>query len=127
SGCPDVVPEKLCERESGEQTCHAQDESERHLGKGVALEAAKELRAHLIPGGEEEEIEEDRLDDGRNLDVELPDQNPGQERPDDDPEAEAPELDTTDQEANRESEENRQLGIVPQRLYEKVHVGLLPV
>ena len=59
---------------------------------------------------------------GRDLDVELPDQNPGQERPDDDPETEAPELDAADQEADREREEDRQLGIVPQRLYEIVHV-----
>ena len=95
------------------------------MGKGIALEPAKELRSHFIPGGEEEEIEEDRLYDGGDLDVELPDQNSGQERPDDDPEAKAPELDATDQEADREREEDRQFGILLQRLYEKVHVRLL--
>ena len=77
------------------------------------------MRPHLVPGGEQEEIEEDRLDDGRDFDIELPDQNPGQQRPDDDPEAETPELNAADQKANRKRQKDRQLGIVPQCLYEK--------
>ena len=62
-GRPDVVSEKLREPECREQAGDAQDDRERHLGKGVALQPAKELRSDLVPGGEEEEIEEDRLHD----------------------------------------------------------------
>ena len=77
-GRPDVVAEKLREPERREQTRHAQDDRERHLGNRVALQPAKELRPHLVPGREEEQVEEDRLDERRDLDVELPDQDAGQ-------------------------------------------------
>jgi hypothetical protein len=95
------------------------------LRNRVALEAAKELRSDLVTGREEEKIEEYDLDDGRDLDVELADQDTGQQSADDYPKAEAPELDATDEEADREREEDRQLGIVPQRVYEVVD-GPLP-
>jgi len=71
------------------------------------------LRPDLVPGREQEEIEEDGLDDGGNLDVKLSDQNAGKQTTDNYPEAEAPKLDAADQEADREREEDRQLRIVP--------------
>src|SRR5204862_3360590 len=65
-------------------------------------------------GREEEEIEEDRLHDRRDLDVELADQHAGQQRAHNDPKTEAPELEAPDQEANREREEDRQFRIMLQ-------------
>ncbi len=123
-GRADVVAENLRGHERRDKTRDAEDDGQRHLGNGIALEPAKELRSDLVAGREQEQIEEDRLHERRNLDVELPDHDAGQQRPDHDAETEAAELQAPDQEADREREENRQFGIGPQPMYDEVHVSL---
>jgi hypothetical protein len=67
------------------------------------------LRPDLVAGREQEEIEEDRLHERGNLDVELPDHDTGKQSPDNDAETETAELHAPDQEADREREKDRQL------------------
>ena len=54
------------------------------LREGVLLQPAEELRPDLVAGGEEEEVEEDRSSRaGSTVDVELADDDAGEQRPDD--------------------------------------------
>jgi hypothetical protein len=77
------------------------------------------LRPDLVPGREQEEVEEDRLHEGGNLDVELPDHDTGKQSPDNDAETETAELHASDQKADRERQEDREFGIVPQPMMTK--------
>jgi hypothetical protein len=53
-------------------------------------------------------------------------QDAGEQRPDHYPEAEAAELDATDQEADRESQEDRQVRVLLQGPYDIVHAAVSP-
>ena len=112
---PTSYPRSLRHSERREQARDAEDDCQRELGHGIALQGPEELRADLVARREQEEVEEDRLDQRRDLDVELPDQHAGQQTADDDPEAEAAELDPTDQEAERDRQEDRELRVLAQR------------
>ena len=68
---PHVVAEDLRGDERGQQARDAQDDGERDLGQGVLLQAPEELRADLVSGREQEQVEEDGFDERRDLDVEL--------------------------------------------------------
>jgi hypothetical protein len=70
------------------------------------------LRPHLVPSGEEEKIEKYGLDDGRNLDVELTYENPGQQASNDNAEAKTAEPESTDEKPDRDCQKDGQLGIL---------------
>src|SRR5262249_9332518 len=86
------------------------------LGQRVLPEAADELRADLVTGREEEEVEEDDLGDRIHLDVELPDQDAREKRPDDVADLESADLDASEKEADGERQEDRELRVVPKGL-----------
>ena len=59
---------------------HAEDDGQEGLGEGVLLEAPEELGPDLVARGEEEQVEEDHLHQGIDLDVELAHEHAGEER-----------------------------------------------
>jgi len=77
------------------------------------LRTPEELRADLVAGGEQEQVEKDDLDERMDGNVELSDHHAGQQRPHDVAEGEGAEPHAPDQESERERQEDRQLGIVP--------------
>ena len=119
---PAVVMENLRGRHRDREARDAEDDRHRHLRQGAPAEPADELRADLVSGGEEEEIEEDDLDDRRDLDIELPDQDAREQRPDDVAEAEAADPKASEDEAHGERQEDRELGIVAEGLGHVRHV-----
>ncbi len=110
-GRADVIAEQLREAEGGAEARDADDHRERHLRARVAFESAKELRSDFVSRREEEQIEEDRLHERRDLDVELSNHDAGEEGAHDDAEAEAAELHASDQKPDRKREKNRELRI----------------
>ena len=120
-GRADVIAEKLRESESDEQARDTEHDRQRHLRKRVRLQAAEKLWADLVSRGEEKEIEKHRLDERRNLDVELPDQHSRQKTADDDAEREAAEPHAADQKADRNREEDGELGVQTERGNDVVH------
>src|SRR5262249_52640068 len=85
------------------------------------LQTPEELRPDLVAGREQEEVEEHGLDDARDLDAELTNQDAGEEGAHHRPETEAPDLQLADEKAERQREEDRQLRIVPEALDEPAH------
>ena len=70
------------------------------------------MRAHLVSGGEEEQIEEHDLDERRNRHANLADQHPGKQRSDDVAQAERAEAEPANQEADSQRQKQCQLGIL---------------
>ncbi len=96
---PAVVAHQLRRHQRRHQARHAEDDRQYDLGKRVLPQAAKELRANLVAGGKQEQREEDRLDRGIDLDVELSDEHAGDERAHDVPEFEGPHSDPAEDES----------------------------
>ena len=120
-----VVAHELGEPDRGRQAGHAEHDGEQGLGEGVLLEAAEELGPDLVPGGEQEQVEEDDLDQGVDLDVELAHEHSREEGAHDVPQAEGPEAEPPDREAQGEGQEDRELGVLPQGVDEPGHGGFL--
>ena len=121
-----VVAHQLRGHDRRDQAGDAQHERQQRLRASVLLEPAEELRADLVAGGEQEQVEEDDLDERVDADVELADHDARQQRPDDGAEAEAAEAEPPDREADRERQEDGELGILAKRRHEPVH-GLRPL
>ena len=109
-----VVSHELGAGDGRQQAGHAQDDRQRHLAHRTLLETPEELRTDLVAGREQEQVEKDDLDERMDGNVELSDHHAGQQRPHDVAEGEGPEPHAPDQESERERQEDRQLGIVPQ-------------
>ncbi len=108
---------------AAQQTGDAQDDGHRELGQRVLLQAPEELGPHLVAGGEQEQVEEDVLDGGGDLDVELADEDAGQQRAHHRPQAERPEPEPADEEADGQGEEDGQFRVLPEGLDEGSHGG----
>ena len=108
---PGVVAKQLRRHERRHQARHAEDDRQRDLGQRILLQAAKELRPDLVAGGKQEQREEDRLDRGIDLDVELSDEHARDERAQDVAELEGPYPDPADHEADGERQEDRQFRV----------------
>ena len=65
---------------------------EQDLGESVAFQAPEELGSHPVSDGKEKHEEKDRLDVRRDDDVQLPNEDSGEEDAGDRPEAEFPDL-----------------------------------
>ena len=79
----------------------------------------KILRPDFIARRKQGQVEEDRLDQRGNLDVELADKDPGKQASNDNPEAETPELQPPDQKTHRKRQEDSKLGDLPKRATKK--------
>ena len=120
---PHVVPQELGRGEGAQQTGDAQDDGHRELGQRVLLQAPKELGPHLVAGGEQEQVEEDVLDGDGDLDVELADEDTGQQGADHGPQAERPEAEPADEEAHGQGQEDGQFRVLLEGLDEGGHGG----
>ena len=87
----------------------------------IRFEATEELRSDLVARCEEEEIEKDRLHQGRNFNVQLTDEDAGEETADDNAEREAAELHAANQESNCNRQEDRELRVLAQGGNEIIH------
>src|SRR5208283_5948891 len=95
---PGTVPEKPCGHVGGEQAGAADDYRKHHLRQAVFFQGREELRPGAVPYSEEKHREERALNDRRNMDVQLPDQKPGNEGAGDDAKTERTELDAAEPE-----------------------------
>ena len=100
---------------------------QRHLRPGVFLQPAEELRADLVAGGKQEQVEEDDLHERVDIDVELADDDAGEERADDVAQAERAEPNPPDHEPHSQREEDRQFGILAKRGHQSGQGRLLIV
>ena len=122
AGCgADVVAHHPGRRDRGDQAGHAQHDRQRRLRQRLPAEPAEELRADLVAGREQEQVEEHQLDDRRDRDADLTDQHAREQRADDVAELEAADADPTDDEPDRQRQEDGQLGVVPQGREEDIH------
>jgi len=78
-GLADVVTGEFGREERRQQAGNTQDHGEIHLRQPVALQTPEELRPHAVTDREEEHQEEHRLHIGRNRDVQLADQDTGEQ------------------------------------------------
>jgi len=93
------------------------------LRERIRFEATEELRSDLVARCEEEEIEKDRLHQGRNFNVQLTDEDASEETADHNAEREAAELHAANQEANCNRQEDRELRVLAQGGNEIIHEG----
>ncbi len=123
---PAVVVEDLRGRDRGDEARHTENDRQRHLRQRVLTEPPDELGADLVPGREEKEVEEDDLDDRVDGNVELSDEDAGQQRPDDVSELEGPEPNAPEHEPHCERQEDGELGIVAKSIRHVFHATPLP-
>src|SRR5262249_61332293 len=95
------------------------------LRQAVLGDAADELRPDAVADGEQEDQEEGRLDVWRDRDAELPDHDGGQQGGGNRTQADAAERELAHVVSDTEGEEERDLGIGPERLGKPLkHIGL---
>ena len=104
----------------GKQAEHADDRGEQRLRNAVLRDAAHELRTHPVTDGEQEHEEERRLERRRNRNSELPDDHRGDERRGHRAKAEAFVGEGAEVIPESEGQEDRDLGIASQGVYEPI-------
>ncbi len=93
----------------------------------VMTQRAEELRSGAVAVGEQKQQEKDRLDLGADVDGELAHQEAREQGPGDKPDRMAAELDLSEQIAKRQSEKERDLGVIAKDLSEAFDHGSLPL
>ena len=125
----DVVAQQPGQAHGREQGSHADDHGEGELRQRVLLEPPEELGADLVPGREQEEVEEDRLHGRGDRHADLADDHSRQESAQDWTQRELPQADASEEEPDGERQEERQLGVLPECLRQarQAHDNLVPL
>src|SRR5258706_7427504 len=117
-----VIPQDLCRRIRCCEADRADDQRECNLRQAILLQRRDELRSYAVADGEQEYREEGAADDRRDLDVQLPDQQPRDERARDRADERAG-FGAAEPETECEREEDRDLGIRAQGVDNRVDGG----
>ena len=113
---PHVKTGNLGRNIGGCQTDRTHDHGKYGLGGAVTGHPAHELGPNAVAHGEEKHGEENMLNLGRNGNVQLPDEDPDQQRTRHRAQAEVAQFDAADVVAQGQREEEGQGGIVPQNV-----------
>ena len=121
----EVVADELDDRDGHHQAEQALDHREECLRQAVLGDTAHELRPDAVAHGEQEHEEHGRLERLRDRDPDLTDDDAGQQGGGDRPQPDASEGELAEVVPEGEREEDRDLGIGPQRSEEPVDHGAL--